>query len=394
MPMTRRPLRLALATLAALLAAMLAVPAASSAAAAPERWTPVTATVVAPPQPVEGSDGRIHLAYELLLVNRSFMPPARVTLRRVDALAGGRVVASLRGRRLAAVTLPFGSARPGARLAKGEAAYVLMDVRLPRGARVPRRLEHRLAIAMRPDAGVSARTYRTAPTRVDRRPAVVVAPPLRGAGWVVGNGCCADFTSHRAGVLPVDGGLYASERYAIDFIQIDPAGRLVTGPAERLASYPFYGAEVLAAAGGRVVAVVDHLPDTPPGALPPTTAARAGGNHVVVAMGRGRWALYAHLKPGSVRVRVGDRVRTGDVLGLLGSSGNSNAPHLHFHVMDGPRPLAANGLPFRFDRYAVQGTLRNFNGLFAGERARLAPRMVGEHRRQLPFNLQVIDFPG
>src|SRR5690606_21420469 len=133
-----------------------------------------------------GSDGRIHLAYELLLINRSFLPPARATVKRVDALAGGRVVASLRGRRLAAVMQRFGAGRPGARLAKGEAAYALMDVRLPRGARVPRRLEHRLAISLRPDARVSATRYRTAPTRVLRRPAVVVAPPLRGAGWVVG----------------------------------------------------------------------------------------------------------------------------------------------------------------------------------------------------------------
>jgi hypothetical protein len=390
MMVIRQPARLALAALA-VAAAALVVPAA--AAAAPERWTPVTATVVAPPEPVEGSDGRIHLAYELLLINRSFLPPARATVKRVDALAGGRVVASLRGRRLAAVMQRVGAGRPGARLAKGESAAVLMDVRLPRGARVPRRLEHRLAISLRPDARVSATRYRTAPTRVLRRPAVVVAPPLRGAGWVVGNGCCAALTSHRAALLPVDGALFASERFAIDFIQIAPSGLLGTGPLERLASYPFYGAEVLAAKGGRVVAVVDGLPDTPPGALPPTTAARAGGNHVVVDMGGGRWALYAHLKPGTARVRVGDRVRTGDVLGLLGSSGNSNAPHLHFHVMDGPRPLAANGLPFRFDRYVVQGTLRNFGELFLGRRARIAPQMAGEHRRRMPFDQQVIAFP-
>lgn len=386
-PSLRRALAPALAFAAALVA-----PGAASAAAPVEQFTPVTASVVAPPQPVEASDGRRHLAYELLLINRSFNPPARATLRGLQVRAGGRTLRRLSGRALAAVTFPFGGSAPGATLDRGEAAYVMVDVPLPRGARVPARLDHRLSISLRPASRVVATTYDAAPTRVDRRPATIVAPPLRGGGWVVGNGCCAALTSHRAGLLPVNGGLYEAERFAIDFIQIMPSGEMLTGPAERLSSYPFFGDDVLAAAGGRVVAAVDGLPETPPGALPPTTAAHAGGNHVVVAMGRGRYALYAHLQPGSLRVRVGDRVRTGQVLARLGSTGNSNAPHLHFHLMDGPEPLASNGLPFRFDRFTVQGTLTNFGGLFDGDKARIDPVFAGPHRDQLPLNLQVIDF--
>ena len=76
---------------------------------------------------------------------------------------------------------------------------------------------------------------------------------------------------------------------------------------------------------------------------------------MVLDIGGGTYALYAHFQPGSVRVKEGDRVRRGDVLGLVGSSGNSLAPHLHFHVMDGPLPVASNGLPYVVDSFTVTG---------------------------------------
>ncbi len=60
------------------------------------------------------------------------------------------------------------------------------------------------------------------------------------------------------------------------------------------------------------------------------------------------------MQPGSVRVKVGDKVKPGQVLGLLGNSGNTDTPHLHFHVMDGPSPLVANGLPYVFTNFPAK----------------------------------------
>ena len=74
--------------LVAIAVAVVAAAFAPAAAPAAERWTPVGADVVSPPQPVPGGDGRVHLAYELLLINRSFNPPAAITLRSVQARAG------------------------------------------------------------------------------------------------------------------------------------------------------------------------------------------------------------------------------------------------------------------------------------------------------------------
>jgi hypothetical protein len=289
---------------------------------------------------------------------------------------------------------PYGQPRHSVKLAPGQGAYVLMDVSLAGKAEVPARLTHRIALTMAPKQAAVATNYELAPIKVTDRKAVIVAPPLRGPGWVVANGCCSAFTAHRGTVLPVNGAPHVAERFAIDFVQIDAMGRLFEGALDQLSSYPYFGDEVHSATAGKVVGVVDDIPNTPAGAFPPAiTAERAGGNHVVVAFGGGHFAFYAHLQPGTVRVKVGQKVKVGQVLGLLGNSGNSNAPHLHFHVMDSPHPLASNGMPYRFGSFAVEGELTNLEGIEKGEVAKIAKRGLGARHDELPLNDQVIAFP-
>lgn len=73
------------------------------------------------------------------------------------------------------------------------------------------------------------------------------------------------------------------------------------------------------------------------------------GNQVVIDRGDGVFALVAHLKQGSTTVRVGGRVRAGDVIGACGNSGNSTEPHVHAQLMDRARAGSARGLPMNFD---------------------------------------------
>jgi murein DD-endopeptidase MepM/ murein hydrolase activator NlpD len=95
----------------------------------------------------------------------------------------------------------------------------------------------------------------------------------------------------------------------------------------------------------------------------------------------------------AARVKVGQRVQPGDVLGLLGNSGNSNAPHLHFQLMDGPTPLGSEGIPHRFSAFTAEGTLTNFPQFFVlGAQAKLAGTPRGRRRAELPLNLQVVGF--
>lgn len=100
--------------------------------------------------------------------------------------------------------------------------------------------------------------------------------------------------------------------------------------------------------------IAENVPLSPTRAVP-ITLDTIGGNNVILALGSGRFAFYAHLQPGSLRVKPGDRVRRGQVLGLLGNSGDSDAPHLHFHISD-DNSLESEGLPYVFDSFDLLGT--------------------------------------
>jgi murein DD-endopeptidase MepM/ murein hydrolase activator NlpD len=114
-------------------------------------------------------------------------------------------------------------------------------------------------------------------------------------------------------------------------------------------------------------------------------------------MGNGQYALYAHLKPFSVTVQVGDVVTDGKKLGLLGNSGNTTGPHLHFQVMDRPSVLKANGLPFVFDSFVLSGTVTDSvdgtgNNFSAG--VPLPIQAVGRPERDtMPLALDIINIP-
>lgn len=150
-----------------------------------------------------------------------------------------------------------------------------------------------------------------------------------------------------------------SERFAIDFVRLDGEA-IATGDPAANRSYRGYGEDVYAVADARVAAVVDGMVDNVPANRAPAglTLADMGGNLVVLELKSGHYVFYAHLQPGSIRVRENQQVRVGQLLGRLGNSGNSNAPHLHFQVSDGPSLLLSNSVPFVFDAFDYQGQMR------------------------------------
>ena len=165
-------------------------------------------------------------------------------------------------------------------------------------------------------------TFTGVPVTVSDQQAIEIAPPLQGTGWVVGLGCCDPITVHRAATLPFNGTIYVAQRFAIDFIQLGPTGQLYSGNPADVTSFPYFGAQIRSVADGIVVRALDGLPEQTPGKLPENvTAQNVDGNYMVVDIGNGRFAFYAHMQPNSVKFKVGDRVRTGDVLGLLGNTG-------------------------------------------------------------------------
>jgi murein DD-endopeptidase len=186
---------------------------------------------------------------------------------------------------------------------------------------------------------------------------LVIAPPLRGGEWLAGNGP-ANASNHRRALGLFGGRPQIAQRFAIDWVQLRADGRTWTGDQLKNDSYRAYGAEALAVADGTVAGTKDGIPENIPGPTSravPITLETIGGNFVTLDLGQRRYAFYAHLQPGSLRVKLGERVRRGQVLGLVGNSGNSTEPHLHFHIGNANAPLASEGLPYVFESFEQQG---------------------------------------
>jgi hypothetical protein len=362
---------------------------------ADDQLTPVLARVLARPAPVVDSDGTWWLPYEVSLENVTGVP---ITIESVDVLdptRGGAVVTTLRGDALGASVAQAGGVK-SATLGAGQGAVLFVDAKFAKLADVPTKLVHRIvAVTPEPKPPLPERTVeqQVAATDVTTSAPIVLGPPLKGDRWVAAASCCDSY--HRRAVLPINGARHLAQRYAIDWIRLTPDDRLASGDPKRNASYPQFGVEAIAAADAKVVHVQDGLPEGTPGSFAPgVTAMNADGNAVILDLGGGRFALYAHLQPGSIRVHEGDTVKRGDVLGLVGNTGNSDAPHLHFHVMDGPSPLRSNGLPFVFRSFRMQGTVTDEPTLLAGQPVTIDPAGAGRHRRELPLDLAVVDFAG
>ncbi|ANI37484.1 peptidase M23 [Mycolicibacterium vaccae 95051] len=341
----------------------------------PSMATPVVGRVLAAPIPVPASDGKTHLAYELQLTNTLAQD---VTLTSVDVRAGDRTLLQLPGDRLAYWTRVLGNPDPATVIGPAQTATVILDVELSPDEAVPDQLIHAVGITV-PEPMLplfpAAMTADIAPVAVQTRKPVAISAPLAGPNWLDANSCC-DMTAHRTALNPINGEIWAAERFGIDYLQLGPDGRLFTGARDNVESYPFYGSEILAVGDGPVVDVQDGLPEQIPGVTPTGLALNEyGGNYVVQDLGGGNYAFYAHMQTGSVKVKAGEQLTARQVIGSLGNSGNSDAPHLHFHVMDSPHPLRANGLPFVFTEYSLDSrvTADVVEGLLAGDAAKLEP---------------------
>lgn len=320
---------------------------------------PVEMTVPLAPVPFKG-DGKMHLVYELHLTN---FAAQELTLTKLEIIsADGRSVAKYEGEelstRLARPGLPRAAEKQ--RVGGGLRAVTYLWLTFETPSSMPKGLHHNLTVRIDGPAetgGAWEMTGKGAEIILGTSQVLVLSAPLRGDGWLAANGP-SNASGHRRALIPVGGAAHIAQRFAIDWVQLREDGKTWTGDQLKNESYRCYGAEALAVADATVVAVKDGIPENIPGATSravPITLETVSGNHVILDLGQGKYAFYAHLQPGSLRVKAGDKVKRGQVLGLVGNSGNSTEPHLHFHTSNRNSPLSSEGLPYVFDSFEVQG---------------------------------------
>jgi murein DD-endopeptidase MepM/ murein hydrolase activator NlpD len=344
--------------------------------------------------------GKTHVVYELHMTN---LLPVDVSVTRIQVKRDGALGESIADYRAGDLSTRIG--RPGLRRAEenpqivgpGLRTVAYFWIELPEGAVVPNVISHRIELDVMLQAGPVHVAVDGARSVVSKELAVALDPPLRGGPWVAIYDPLLK-GGHRTAMYTVDGRARIPARFAIDWVRLPASGAMERHAAPGPADWTGYGSEVLAVADGVVAAALDDIADnvaSPSGATASIPIENESGNYVALDLGRERFAVYEHLKHGSIAVKAGDRIKRGQVVGRLGNSGSSSiGPHLHFHVSDASSPLAAEGLPFVFKSFDRVGAFPSIAALVAGE-SWLAHAGQGVNPRKLerPGPNTVIQFP-
>lgn len=345
--------------------------------------------VPTPPTVANGESGAF-LVYELHLVNFVAQP---WTLQKVEVLSEGpnpRVLQTLADADLGLAVMRPGTTIPAAErraLAGGAWGVVMMWVPIGRNA-LPASISHRLTFVPGAGDGAAARELEGGVAAV-RRDTVTIGPPLRGGPWRAQN--ITNTAPHRRAIFGYGSDASVNSRFAIDYVKLGEDDRPFTGDRTRNENHHAYGQELIAVADGLVVATSDTLPDNTPfsGAPGPPDLDTIMGNHIILEVGPRVYATYAHLKPGSLRVTKGQRVTRGQVIGLVGNSGNSGLPHLHFQLSEAPN-ITSEGLPYTHDAFEVFGRCQMTGPTPAEQTCARVPPVI--HRGEIPAQGMMIRF--
>jgi murein DD-endopeptidase MepM/ murein hydrolase activator NlpD len=165
--------------------------------------------------------------------------------------------------------------------------------------------------------------------------------------WLVINGGTDKMTSHSWRI--------PTQRYAYDFFIVDKEGKTSSGDNKKVENYYCYGKDILAPADGEIVSFASHHPDSSVygDGRAECKAHDIRGNHIIIRYSKKEYSLIAHLKPDSIKVRKGQKVKQGQVIAQCGNSGNTTEPHIHFQMNNGKNFFITAGLPIKFKNVVV-----------------------------------------
>ncbi len=358
---------------------------------------PVPAVMEVPfaPIPVKAMD-KMNFVYELHITNFS---RTNLVLTGVEILSGDARAASLANyrdaellKRLVVITGTADTQEKNV-IGGGQRAIVFLMFTTD-ASNMPTGLRHCLFFKSTETGDDKEQAVEGLRVAVQNEKPLVIGSPLRGR-WIAGNGLSND-TGHRRSIYPIDGQLFNAQRFATDWVKLGEDGLIARGgDLSKNTNYYGYGAEALAVADAVVVSVKDGIPENVPqikARAVPITLETIAGNYVMLDIGGGRFALYAHFQPQSLKVKVGDKVKRGQVLGLVGNSGNSDLPHLHFHIVNAASPLAAEGVPYVFKSFLMQGIAKT-TAEFIKEGFKAQPTAESKRQMEIPIQNAVLLFP-
>lgn len=361
-------------------------------------WTPVLLQACFAPRAFAGSENQWHLTYDMQLQNISKNPAKVIKIEVLGRKGNGewKAIKSIEGAELQSHMRTIGKDNKNNVLPGAQNAFVFVNLSFVDAADVPDTLMHRLVLNTADLMDVPSNyDYKGAEIKVESDAPVRISSPLRGGKWVACGGY-AGLTGHRTANFPVDNGMHAAQTFAIDWVRVDEKGFSVSD-TKTCEGNACYDQPIYAVADGVVVGCNTRFPNQVP--FKPAGKDRmswAGGNSVVIKMDNGYYAFYAHMKPGSTRVKAGDKVTRGQEIGNVGNSGNSTGPHLHMHVTRNPGILQADGVPYVIDEFEVVGEV-DMDKFFEND-SKAKVQTIGEskykggHKDQLPREGHVVVF--
>jgi len=234
--------------------------------------------------------------------------------------------------------------------------YLSIQLPVPLDKTPPARISHRFVFRdtvqnkdVTVDGGAFVPKYNETP--------LAISSPVKGTNWMFFNQSTNEY--HFYMIVFLGGKLGLGERFAFDNMQVNGTyDRFYDGDPTKNEDYFCYRDTLFAVADGTVVACSDTMTENDGNThnhLNFKAPIDYAGNHVILNIGNGRFAMYAHCVKGSVLVKPGDQVSEGQPIALLGNSGNSDAPHLHFEIGDAPDFFMCNGIPFVLKKFTKIG---------------------------------------
>ena len=361
-----------------------------------QNLTPLIGEVITEPQTVKLSDGKHYLMYELNVTNTTPSDYSIEKLTLEDPLNKNKVVGEYSVDDIKGHFQVPKKDSPTNILNAHETGIITFCLILEKNE-VPKAIDHVLSVKTGTPVSIlpAETTERIARTRVDTDKPVVIGPPLNGDNWLAAN--VADNYGHRNALFPLNGSWFVPERWAVDYVKLDSENKVVSEDVNIFQNYPGYDQDLLAVSDGTVLKVVDEFDDLGIGkVLENMSLANLGGNYVLIDIGGGYSAFYAHLIKGTAKVKKGDKVKRRQVIGKLGNSGNSSGPHLHFHIVKGRDPISAQGVPYVINKFKVIGQEKEAGlpeEFFAGAPLEMNTKFKGARTNEMPADNTVVSFP-